>query len=120
RLAERREAAGEDRDDREGDGEVGEAGPRPVQLLLVAELGEVLLVVVQLNCHGCSHASGRHGVRPASSGATRAMLGVTAPNWYGFGPLGADRAWREPPSDSAVHRTESVGARGPLGQTTAS
>ena len=44
--AERREAAGQDRDDRERDREVGEAGPGPVQLLLVAELGEVLLVLV--------------------------------------------------------------------------
>ena len=39
------EATGEDRDDREGDGEVGETGPRPVQVLLVAELGEHPLVV---------------------------------------------------------------------------
>ena len=44
-CAELGEAAGEDRDDRERDGEVGEAGPRAVQVLAVPELGQVLLVV---------------------------------------------------------------------------
>ena len=46
-CAEVGEAAGEDRDDRERDREVGEAGPGAVQVLLVPELGEVLLVVGQ-------------------------------------------------------------------------
>ena len=38
--AEVREAAGQDRDDRERDREVGETGPGPVEVLLVAQLGE--------------------------------------------------------------------------------
>ena len=41
------EAPGQDGDDGEADGEVGEAGPGAVQLLLVAHLGEVLLVRAQ-------------------------------------------------------------------------
>ncbi len=48
-----REAPGEDRDDREGDGEVGKARPRPVQILPVAELGESSLVFVQLDGVDC-------------------------------------------------------------------
>src|SRR6266487_5964842 len=46
-------SAGEDGDDRERDREVREAGPRPVQLLLVAEFGESLFVGVELQ--GVSH-----------------------------------------------------------------
>ena len=47
-----------------------------------AELGEVLLVVVQLNCHGgapMGPAGPGNGRR--QGGATRAMLGATAHNW---------------------------------------
>ena len=47
RLPVGREAAGEDADDRERDREVGEAAPAAVQLLLVAQLGEPLLVRAQ-------------------------------------------------------------------------
>ena len=43
-LRERGEATGQDRDDREGDGEVGEPGPRPAELLFVPELGQELFV----------------------------------------------------------------------------
>ena len=43
---EEREAAGEDRDDRERDREVREPRPAAVELLLVAEFGEALLVAV--------------------------------------------------------------------------
>jgi hypothetical protein len=45
--AERGEAARQDRDDRERDGEVTEAGPGPVEFLGVAERCKVLLVVVE-------------------------------------------------------------------------
>ncbi len=41
------EATGQDGDDGEADGEVGEPGPTPVQLLLVTESGERLLVLGQ-------------------------------------------------------------------------
>ena len=53
RLAEGREAAREDRDDREGDREVGEARPRSVELLLVAELGEQAFVVREVHISHC-------------------------------------------------------------------
>ena len=46
--AEVRETSGQDRDDRERDGEVREARPVPVQVLLVAELSEPSLVVAHL------------------------------------------------------------------------
>ena len=45
--------------------------PGPVELLLVAELGELAFVVVQVHCHGCSHGSGRPGSDRRHSGATR-------------------------------------------------
>ena len=46
------EAAGEDRDDRERDGEVGEARPRAVQVLAVSEFRQVLLVVGEFPWRG--------------------------------------------------------------------
>ena len=46
--AEVREAPGQDRDDRERDREVGEARPGPVEVLLVAELGEASFVLAHL------------------------------------------------------------------------
>ena len=46
RLRVGREAPGQDRDDRERDREVRELGPAAGQLLLVAQLGEALLVAV--------------------------------------------------------------------------
>ena len=55
RLPVGREAAGEDADDRERDREVGEPAPAPVQLLLVAQLGEALLVGAQCS-RSCSSA----------------------------------------------------------------
>jgi hypothetical protein len=48
-----REAAGEDRDDRERDREVGEAAPGACELLLVAELSEALLVVTTVRMNLC-------------------------------------------------------------------
>jgi hypothetical protein len=42
-----REAARQDRDDRERDGEVGEPAPGPVELLLVSEIRQQLFVGVQ-------------------------------------------------------------------------
>ena len=55
RLPVGREAAGEDADDRERDREVGEPAPAALQLLLVAELGEALLVGAQVS-RSCSSA----------------------------------------------------------------
>ena len=50
--AEVREAAGEDRDDRERDREVGETRPTAMQVLLVAELGEASFVLAHLRHFG--------------------------------------------------------------------
>src|SRR5213078_737733 len=47
RLTVRGEAAGQDRDDRERDGEVGEMTPGALQFLVVSELLEAPRVVVQ-------------------------------------------------------------------------
>ena len=46
--AEAREAARQDRDDRERDGEVRERTPGALELLLVAELGQPFLVSAEL------------------------------------------------------------------------
>ena len=60
RLAVGREAAGEHADDRERDREVGEAAPAAIQLLLVAKLGEALLVCAKtlIRRHSCSPLEG--------------------------------------------------------------
>ena len=77
---ERGEAARQNRDDRERDGEVGEPGPRPAQLLLVAEFRKLLLVgiVGVLNCHSDLHRGALRVIMTASaetSGASVALSG---------------------------------------------
>ena len=52
REPEVREAPGQNRDDRERDREVGEAAPAAVELLLVAEVGELALVLAHLAGRG--------------------------------------------------------------------
>ena len=65
-AGEGREATGQDRDDRERDGEVGEAGPGAVELLLVPELGEQLLVGP--HSPRCSSGRSRCGSIPSGTG----------------------------------------------------
>ena len=68
RLVVGREAAREDRDDRERDREVLEAAPAAVQLLLVAELGEPLLVAALLARRLFCHVPRSHLPRSKRSG----------------------------------------------------
>ena len=75
RLPVDREAAGEHRDDRERDREVGELRPAAVQLLLVAQLGELLGVPIEAIVRHVVllirvPAPSRKGLTPRPSGAT--------------------------------------------------
>ena len=73
RLAIGREATRQDRDDRERDREVLESAPAPVQLLLVAQLGEPLLVRI------VDHCRVRHCISPGwFSGPHRSGGGTTS------------------------------------------
>ena len=104
RLVVGREAAREDRDDREADREVLEAAPAPVELLLVAHLGKAFLVAARRRRHRARPLPGVKGLprEPTAAGgrmSTTPDLGNGAPEdgqWLRLcapAPPGTLRAW---------------------------